>query len=186
MKGKRKSKTDKVKQQVYRAPAGTAHSDSDSDEDMDTPSARKGETMWTVDSGATDNFMTRDCPVTNVRKCKPIAFEVAAGGSIIADERADFVGWIETDDGSYAYTKVITPVIRGDFHENLLAVRQCNRASYSVLCILDEDDSRFTHKKTGECYIQSSAPRQVFTFASATSTPDARKHWALQYSTRTW
>jgi hypothetical protein len=56
--------------------------------------------LLTVDSGATDNFATRDCPVTNVRKCKPIAVEVAAGESIAADERADFVGWIEADDGS--------------------------------------------------------------------------------------
>jgi hypothetical protein len=100
MKGKRNAKTDKVKQQVYRAPAGTAYGDSDSDEDMDTPTAHTGEAMWTVDSGATGNFVTRDCPVTNVRKYKPTAVEVAAGESTAADERADFVGWIEADDGS--------------------------------------------------------------------------------------
>ena len=56
---------------------------------MDVPTARKGEVVVNVDSGATDNFVMRDCKLINVRKCKPIEVEVAAGESIIADERGD-------------------------------------------------------------------------------------------------
>lgn len=133
---------------THRATVGTINDDADSNDDMDVPTARKGEVVVNVDSGATDNFVMRDCKLINVRKCKPIEVEVAAGESIIADERGDLPGWLEDEYGNFS--KILTPCIRGDFNQNLLAVRACNRAGYSVL--LDEDGSYFTKKSTGERY----------------------------------
>jgi hypothetical protein len=57
---------------THRATVGTINDDADSNDDMDVPTARKGEVPTT----------TSPCAIANLS-----TYEVAAGESIIADER---------------------------------------------------------------------------------------------------
>jgi hypothetical protein len=127
----------------HRAPtAHPAHHDSDNGHEWDTPTPGKWEVIFNIDSGATDTFVTLDTKLHDAVKCDPIEVEIAGGDSMAICERDTWIGWAHTD--GRRYTKISIPCLRGDFHQNLLSVRACNRANFAF--VLDELQSGITDR----------------------------------------